>query len=733
MSQRPPSSFPGTVIDNNRRKKPRLSSPARLPPSTVHATSKDRTHMSIATGSSTRTTDDSATDDSFTDDNSTDDSSAALAAATAAINPTTHDSPTLESEQIPISYGRSRGSSQPAQTIGSTGNRRSYSTTQSSGGHSPDHVQPTATVRKHNRGVGDADTKTSKEFLTKLEQFISVRTDSSKSVLKYRTDPENRKGSYSGRRISASNAAEPQSSSPHLPPRELADQLVQSYLKWENVNLPIFDIRSFQSMYENFWERRPFPGDPDIFYSMLNMVFALGYFILGKPRRDDASVFYHRAQKTMNSRISYDETISHVQVYLLSSRYLYATGLLDPAWSRIGLAISIAQSLGLHLTSGSQTLKNREDRELVRKVWHSCVVIQRYLQSPWPLYPAFNQENVMSLSLYLLIVERRTIAMAKGLSTVTSSPLVPFPTPLESEYIDLEVSGEQSSVTEKPSIIEFFNGLAKLYGKFEEITVFHDELRSMGVGLSGGKLKAIGLEPLLNLDRFLSDWKESLPSFLQPGNTHPALENPIVLRHHNILQIHYLHTHLVLRRPFLSIVVTSSGDSFFSSSIDHSNNRIRNRYTTDTPLSVNIIRDSALRCVVLAREILDILDHHRDYKHSKKDEPELLPPWWDNVGYIYACSATIIASRTCSLIRTELSQEFIEEGWQLGVKLLESYIGYSNLVKKCLSALNIMVGVTGGGVSDGEANGNDGRSHPQQLSNCQIQAFLESLPADLED
>lgn len=118
----------------------------------------------------------------------------------------------------------------------------------------------------------------------------------------------------------------------------------------------------------------------------------------------------------------------------------------------------------------------------------------------------------------------------------------------------------------------------------------------------------------------------------------------------------------------------------------------------------------------------------------KQDEPELIPSWWDNIGYIYACSTILIASQTSPLIRAELSADYIEESWQVGIKLLESYLRYSDSVEKCLSALKIMAGVTGGDVGNGEAGGSDIRGNmSEQVSNGQVQAWLESLPADLED
>lgn len=241
------------------------------------------------------------------------------------------------------------------------------------------HAESETIPRKRSSGLDEnVDATLSEDFSSKLQQIISTRTDSTRSVPKYRTQLENRRRSYNGKYIPGPKDAEARALSFDLPSREQADQLFQSYLKWENVNLPVFDIRNLQLMYEKFWERNTFPGDPHIFYAILNTIFALGCFIIGKPQRDDAFIFYDRARNIMDSGVSDDETVSHVQVYLLSSRYLYAVDSLGPAWSKISSAVSLAQSLGLHLFSGSQTLKFREDRELTRKVWHNCMVTQRY-------------------------------------------------------------------------------------------------------------------------------------------------------------------------------------------------------------------------------------------------------------------------------------------------------------------------------------------------------------------
>ena len=365
ISKRTPFSSSAIGNDgNDRRKRPRVSFPAKLGDDEGRVEAEADPSRPLSAGPSAR----------FTHSVSPDlppivtgvDSSASEPGATN----TAREIPSRHREKSPNALGTFK-------------NGRGCNTAQSTSSNSAESVQHEVITQKHSDGSGDTEPTTPVDFLSRLQQVVATRTDSSKPGLRYRRTSQERRQSYNDKCMSSLRNLEPQSLKFDLPPRESADHLVQIYLKWENVDLPIFDIVSFNSTYKAFWDGNDFPGDPHAFYALLNMVFSLACFAIGKPRRGEASSFYDRAQTSMHSgSVCDEETVDYVQMYVLSSRYLYAAGFLGPAWSEIGLAISLAQSLGLHLTSGSQAQKSREDTELVRKVWHCCMVTQRYIRSP---------------------------------------------------------------------------------------------------------------------------------------------------------------------------------------------------------------------------------------------------------------------------------------------------------------------------------------------------------------
>lgn len=361
LLRKQPTDSLATIISEKSSKRPRVSPPARLDASQQHEESEDDGSSPVATGSFTQ----------FIGDFSPVPTSDPVPVIS-----TTHNSRRRKSDRDSLrrdNHHRSIQFSHEGSRI--TRNQKRHRTRSSQLPISSESNE----VRTHTDDEDADDTTSSEKFLTKLQQITSTRTDSTKSSLKYPIQQENKRISYNGKHASRLKNVEPPALNFDLPPRDKADQLFQSYLKWENVNLPVVDIRNFQLMYEDFWARSTFPGDPHIFYALLNAIFALSCVMIGKPREDIASVFYERARGAMKSEIFHDETVNHVQLYLLSSRYLYAIGSLGPAWSKISLAISLALSLGLHLSSSSQTLKSREARELVRKVWHNCMVTQRYV------------------------------------------------------------------------------------------------------------------------------------------------------------------------------------------------------------------------------------------------------------------------------------------------------------------------------------------------------------------
>ena len=70
-------------------------------------------------------------------------------------------------------------------------------------------------------------------------------------------------------------------------------------------------------------------------------------------------------------------SLSLVQMLCLTGVYLQSTQHANRCWNSVGLAIRVAQSLGLHLNEVGGRKIPQLEREMRRRVWHTCVVLDR--------------------------------------------------------------------------------------------------------------------------------------------------------------------------------------------------------------------------------------------------------------------------------------------------------------------------------------------------------------------
>ncbi|KAL1953674.1 hypothetical protein VTO42DRAFT_2385 [Malbranchea cinnamomea] len=556
-------------------------------------------------------------------------------------------------------------------------------------------ARPSVQLASHKNGKEsdeERDEKVATVFMSSIKQAVLQRTDTSKpgSTIESRRELERLQNLRKGKSELQTVTPDPEDMA--LPEREFADHLISDYLTREYVNLPIFNLTSFQAKYRAIWLGGDGLEDMDIFRATLNIMFALVSLSLKPNNRSDATMYFRRAQNLMNLGGFEQESLGHVQACILASQYLLAVDNLSAAWKSIGIAISIAQSLRLHLTSGSQHLPKRYDRELARRLWHGCIIMQR------------------------------TIAMQMG-----STPLVaqnafktPLPTPLENEYIDTIFGGEPQKDTDRPSIIEFFTALARLYEKYDNVIAIQDELRLAGGRSPQKVLDCFDAKAILEADHLLYSWKASLPPYLQPENDdHPSLKSPIARRQHNILRVRYLHMRILVWRPFLAINAASPSISPF---VPAKGDESVLQHSVDAPLSYTLVHEGAIKCILAARELVDIITA------GKSETLEPVTPWWENVGYAFACANVFIAARLCpASVHEELpNEEFIEQGWRRSVKLLEDYSDFSSLALKCISALEHITDALLQ-EEEHEVIGDDGSS-PQFVRDM---SWLECLPVDL--
>lgn len=191
-----------------------------------------------------------------------------------------------------------------------------------------------------------------------------------------------------------------------VPPRDEADDLIENYWRWTHSLYPLIHKPSFEERYRMVWypqtESRCLSTEAHastptglytstgdrLFYCMLNSVFALG--ALFSPRMDHkdrdqlSRSFFERSKKLMDLDMLAAGSLALVQTLLLMGQYLQSTEMSSTCWNIVGLAVRVAQNIGLHhdpkncnqSCCPAQTIDQAET-EMRRRAWAGCVLLDR--------------------------------------------------------------------------------------------------------------------------------------------------------------------------------------------------------------------------------------------------------------------------------------------------------------------------------------------------------------------
>jgi hypothetical protein len=181
-----------------------------------------------------------------------------------------------------------------------------------------------------------------------------------------------------------------ESSQAVLPLRRNADDFVLCYWEFIHPMFPLLHRTTFDDQYERLWSgdndrtagglSRSYDIEEPIFMAILNLVFALGCKLSSLvPSSQKASVaddFYQKSRMLSEFLIIDSTSVSTVQLLALSGVYLQSTPYASRCWNSVGLAIRAAQSLGMHCEGSGRPVSQLE-REMNRRIWHTCVSLDR--------------------------------------------------------------------------------------------------------------------------------------------------------------------------------------------------------------------------------------------------------------------------------------------------------------------------------------------------------------------
>lgn len=172
-----------------------------------------------------------------------------------------------------------------------------------------------------------------------------------------------------------------------LPERAMTNMFMQSY--WDFVH-PIFPILHQISFTERFKKTTEslidtLPQD-SIFQATLSIALSLGAqrteTVPIMQRESLADELYRQSCNLASIDFLDESSMEVVQLLLLRGIYLHYSTFADRCWNTIGIALRMAQGLGLQHDGNDSGGVNQLTREMRRRVWHCCVTLDRYGISP---------------------------------------------------------------------------------------------------------------------------------------------------------------------------------------------------------------------------------------------------------------------------------------------------------------------------------------------------------------
>ncbi|KAI8716340.1 Zn(2)-C6 fungal-type domain-containing protein [Fusarium sp. LHS14.1] len=442
-----------------------------------------------------------------------------------------------------------------------------------------------------------------------------------------------------------------------LPPRRRADHLLDVYWRCIDPLYPFLDRGQMESMYHRLWAEENLGKDTKIFICLLNVVFSLSCNLNARmepeERTTNAAVFYRRSQALLDFSDVQSRSILTVQCFLLSGQYLQSTNESQQCWMSVGLAIRVAQSIGLDLVETSAGAPTTGLRETMRKVWHGCILMDRTLSMTFG----------------------RPLMITPEAAATVPMPLVhdyEGPCSCHSVTFNSEVACERD--------LHFFTEVLKLYELMGEAlltlydsSVIDEETKVNEYAVYFGSQAAKIVGQICEVGEKLQRWQRSLPIHLRNDPDAPKLT--IYKRQSHILFIRFHHTRILLLRPVLSR---------FCARQDHG------QASFSETLPWKIALHLSISCAKAALETVEFYESSIGNRNIQDCE-DLLPAWWYSTFYIYSAATILVAAQVHPALGIEVGPKRTLDGCRVSIKLLTSFQGFGAHAVRCATAIGILL------------------------------------------
>ncbi|KAL4899124.1 fungal-specific transcription factor domain-containing protein [Aspergillus multicolor] len=446
-----------------------------------------------------------------------------------------------------------------------------------------------------------------------------------------------------------------------LPPRALADHLVDCYFSKIHILYPFVHKVAFLSLYQRIWMLGDNGstsmniglglGDSVVrrrtFYYGLNIIFAHGCQFsetMGAERQTTSEAFFRLSKPALDVDYLEHGDLALVQVLLLSSHYLQGSQTPNRCWHAIGSACRLAQGLGLHTNTGDE-YRSFAQNQMRRRVWHGCRMLDLAASS---------------------MLGRPAMA--------SQHSLVPLPEAVDDCYLVGDVA-----CCEQPlgtfSRVEWFIATLKLHELLQKLqnTVYEDQMDHSALDAAVQKKMRIvrQVQSITQIDLELDNFRANIPQPLSWEATEVDKPGPF-LRERCLLRARFLYLKLLAYRPALS-------QSLDRRPVQRTNSEDQIG-TYETGIYANLILNCSVLCVQTALELIGLV--------HDTCSTDLASVWFYNVFYTFTAGIVLILAETNSAAVAAVTRNGLDAAWEQCQWILNYLKTYSIVAERCSHSLS---------------------------------------------
>lgn len=297
-----------------------------------------------------------------------------------------------------------------------------------------------------------------------------------------------------------------------LPRRATVNALFATYWDYVHPLFPVLDMEETKQACNALWCNEPSSELNEGFLCIVNIVLARTTRINGSTEpaaRDELSNRYcGRALDLFNHGRAIPASLTSLQAALLIAEYLHS---LHPeqCWMFTGVAIRMAQSLGIDRPRITSRIQNPRAVELCRRVWKLCVVWDRIL--------------CMTYGRSLMISQREADLTLSSHAEADEASSCRHTTD-----VGIESTNDTAISMFLQRSLELYLAMGRA---LEDFSAWDLE--------QSNDLQYAAIHDVLARERVLADWNLNLPSCIRITTTFSVTRNPIQHRHAVVLQQRY--------------------------------------------------------------------------------------------------------------------------------------------------------------------------------------------------